>query len=105
MAIKPNTVLGLSRGPLAHEEEILLLRLESELDEFLRLNFERDVCPYFILTEHLSLAAMHELLRRYRRVGWNVVAWPNGRTGSTLLYFIQGKQRALEGLPTFPGTH
>jgi hypothetical protein len=105
MPIKPTTVLGLSRATLAREEEILLSRLESEIDEFLRLNFERDFCPYFILTEHLSLAAMHELLRRYRRAGWNVVAWPNGRTGSTLLYFIQGKQRAPEGTRLLPGTH
>jgi hypothetical protein len=105
MAIKPTTVLGLSRGPLSREDEILLSRLESELDEFLRLNFARDLCPYFILTEHLSLAAMHELLRRYRCAGWNVVAWPNGRTGSTLLYFIQGKQRALLGPRQLPGTH
>jgi hypothetical protein len=105
MAIKPATVLGLSRAPVTREEEILLSRLESDIDEFLRLNFEKDFCPYFILTEHLSLAAMHELLRRYRGAGWNVVAWPNGRTGSTLLYFIQGKQRALGGTRLLPGTH
>jgi len=93
MAIKPETILGLCRRPISGPEKLLLAKVELDIDEFLKLNFEPDLCPYFILTEHLSLASMHELLRRYRSAGWKVAAWPNGR--STSLCCISCSENAV----------
>jgi hypothetical protein len=106
MAVKPDTVLGLSSRRLNVGEERLLLNIELDVDEFLRLNFEKDYCPYYILTENLSLPAIHELLRRYRKAGWSVVAWPNRKLGTTLLYFTQPKRQETAAKDqTIPGIH
>ena len=105
MAIKPETILGLCRRPISGPEKLLLAKVELDIDEFLKLNFEPDICPYFILTEQLSLASMHELLRRYRSAGWKVAAWPNGRSTSTVLYFVQRKRSGLEQPQQLNGEH
>jgi len=105
MAIKPETILGLCRRPISGQEKLQLAKVELDIDDFLKLNFEPDICPYFILTEHLSLASMHELLRRYRSAGWKVAAWPNGRSTSPVLYFVQRKRSGLEQLQQLSGEH
>jgi hypothetical protein len=105
MAIKPDVAIGLAERKIGDDERRTLDRIEHDIDDFLKLNYDRDTCPYYLLTEHLSVAATHDLLRRYRAVGWNVMAWPNGQSNSTLIYFVVAKGRAKATINAISGTH
>lgn len=105
MAIKPISILQLSNVALSDDEEVLLNKIETDIDKQLQINFSLNEYASFIVDEDLSLAAKRELIRRYREAGWHVLALESPAGSSTVLYCTQNHSHSGDAAQRLNGEH
>lgn len=88
MAIDPDGILGKSKAPLTPEEIKSADDFESEIDDYLLMNFYDGGFVTFAFADPIELRVLYELIRRYREANWGTYVSPSGELSGEKNYSL-----------------